>query len=48
MRRTDSEIKNLYETRNNNPNLKRWQKQLVIEEAERRNNYLVYRNKEGK
>ena len=31
------EIKNLYETRNNNPNLKRWQKQLVIEEAERRN-----------
>ena len=37
MRRTDSEIKNLYETRNNNPNLKRWQKQLVIEEAERRN-----------
>ena len=37
MSRTDSEIKNLYETRNNNPNLKRWQKQLVIEEAERRN-----------
>lgn len=29
MRRTDSEIKNLYETRNNNPNLKRY-----IEEIE--------------
>lgn len=36
-RRTDSEIRKLYETRNNNPNLKSWQKKLVVEEAKRRN-----------
>ena len=36
-RRTDSEIRKLYETRNSNPNLKNWQKTLIIEEAERRN-----------
>lgn len=26
-----------YETRNSNPNLKSWQKKLVVEEAKRRN-----------
>ena len=37
-RRTDSEIRKLYETRNSNPNLKRLaEKNLVVEEAERRN-----------